>query len=245
MTAERDSRRPSEWRRLFNIAVDLIDQLREKAGGHDIEWTFGGGTAMMIQIGHRESHDIDIFLDDPQLLGFIDPSRSSLRFDTVPSDYLGDGRRFQKFAFESIGEIDFIVAGSLTQAAFEIREVEGRTVRLETVSEIIAKKVYHRGSEAKPRDIFDIAAAAQSRRGEIVRALRAFPEQVSRTKERLDRLNPEFVARAIAQLMIMPDYQASAADSLDRARAILDETLSGSEGPQDPEANTTGKRILD
>ncbi|ESY77568.1 hypothetical protein ACVWWD_005904 [Mesorhizobium sp. URHB0026] len=25
----------------------------------------------MIQIGHRESHDIDIFLDDPQLLGFI------------------------------------------------------------------------------------------------------------------------------------------------------------------------------
>ncbi|WP_245463615.1 MULTISPECIES: hypothetical protein [unclassified Mesorhizobium] len=23
----------------------------------------------MIQIGHRESHDIDIFLDDPQLLG--------------------------------------------------------------------------------------------------------------------------------------------------------------------------------
>lgn len=34
---------------------------------------FGGGTAMTIQIGHRESHDIDIFLDDPQLLGFIDP----------------------------------------------------------------------------------------------------------------------------------------------------------------------------
>ncbi|WP_198292817.1 hypothetical protein [Mesorhizobium sp. STM 4661] len=28
---------------------------------------------MMIQIGHRESHDIDIFLDDPQLLGFDRP----------------------------------------------------------------------------------------------------------------------------------------------------------------------------
>ncbi|WP_352570972.1 hypothetical protein [Mesorhizobium sp. M0074] len=27
---------------------------------------------MMIQINHRESHDVDIFLDDPQLLGFID-----------------------------------------------------------------------------------------------------------------------------------------------------------------------------
>lgn len=61
---------------------------------------------MMIQIAHRESDDIDIFLDDPQLLGFIDPSRSSLRFDIMPTDYLGDGLRFQKFAFEDVGEIE-------------------------------------------------------------------------------------------------------------------------------------------
>lgn len=86
MMAGHDGRRPSEWRRLFRIAVGLIDQLRENAGGHDFEWSFGGGTAMMIQIGHRQSHDVDIFLDDPQLLGFIDPSRSYLRFDVAPSD---------------------------------------------------------------------------------------------------------------------------------------------------------------
>ena len=35
--AEQDSRRPSEWRRLFRVAVDLIDQLRENAGGYDFE----------------------------------------------------------------------------------------------------------------------------------------------------------------------------------------------------------------
>ncbi|MER9313241.1 nucleotidyl transferase AbiEii/AbiGii toxin family protein [Mesorhizobium australicum] len=151
--AGRDSRRPSEWRRLFSIAVELIDQLRENAGGYDFEWSFGGGTAMMIQIGHRESHDIDIFLDDPQLLGFIDPSRSHLHFQTMPSDYLGDGLRFQKFAFDGIGEIDFIVAGALTATPFETRMVEGRTVRLETIPEIIAKKVYYRGSEANPRHL--------------------------------------------------------------------------------------------
>jgi len=57
---------------------------------------------MMIQIGQRESHDIDIFLDDPQLLGFIDPSRSALHFDMMPADYLGDGLRFLKFAFEQV-----------------------------------------------------------------------------------------------------------------------------------------------
>lgn len=223
---ERDSRRPSEWRRLFGIAVDLIEQLRENAGGFDFEWSFGGGTAMMIQIGHRESHDIDIFLDDPQLLGFIDPSRSRLRLDLAPSDYQGDGLRFQKFAFENVGEIDFIVAGTLTQMPFDIREVEGRAVRLETVPEIIAKKVYYRGPEAKPRDIFDIAAAARFKLEPVVNALRAFPDQVSRTKERLEKLNPEFVDRAIADLMIMPDFQASAADSLDTALAVLNGALS-------------------
>jgi len=181
---------------------------------------------MMFQIGHRESHDIDIFLDDPQLLGFIDPPRSRLRFDLAPSDYQGDGLRFQKFAFENVGEIDFIVAGTLTQMPFDIREVEGRAVRLETVPEIIAKKIYYRGSEAKPRDIFDIAAAAQSQLEPIVNALRAFPDQVSGTRERLEKLNPEFVDRAIADLMIMPDFQASAADSPDTALAVLDEALS-------------------
>lgn len=29
-------------------------------------WTFGGGTAMMLQIDHRISQDVDIFLPDPQ-----------------------------------------------------------------------------------------------------------------------------------------------------------------------------------
>ncbi|WP_292325582.1 nucleotidyl transferase AbiEii/AbiGii toxin family protein [Mesorhizobium sp.] len=70
---------------------DLIDLLRENTGGYDFHWSFGGGTAMMIQIGHRESDDIDIFLDDAQLLGFLDPSRTGLRFDLMPSDYQSGG----------------------------------------------------------------------------------------------------------------------------------------------------------
>ncbi len=90
---------------------------------------------------------------------------------------------------------------------------------------INAEKVYYRGSEAKPRDIFDIAAAARSHLGDVVNTLHAFPEQVSRTKAQLEKLNPEFVRRTIAQLMIMPNYEALAADSLDTALAILDEVL--------------------
>ena len=218
-----DSHRPSEWRRLLPIATDLIDQLREKVGGYDVDWSFGGGTAMMIQIGHRESHDIDIFLNDPQLLGFIDPSRSQLHFETLPSDYVGDGLRFQKFAFQNVGEIDFIVAGPLTAIPYDVREIEGRQVRLETIPEIIAKKVYYRGAAAKPRDIFDIAAAARSHRKKIIEALQAFPDRVTATRMHLDVLNPEFVERTIAQLMILPGYEAFVADSLNLSRGLLEE----------------------
>ncbi|MDX8499020.1 hypothetical protein RFM99_11360 [Mesorhizobium sp. VK4C] len=130
---------------------------------------------MMIHIGHRESHDADIFLDDPQLLGFTDPSKSRLHFDVALSDYQGDELRFQKFAFENLGEADFIVAGPLAETPFETREVEGRAVRLETVPEILPKKVYHRGSEAKLRDIFDIAAGARLHLAPIVNATSCYP----------------------------------------------------------------------
>ena len=67
-------------------------------------WTFGGGTAMMLQIGHRESHDVDIFLRDPQLLPFLDPEKQDFDFEIRPSDYGGDGTGFLKLAFE-IGEL--------------------------------------------------------------------------------------------------------------------------------------------
>ncbi|MGX5844979.1 hypothetical protein ACWGTI_30290 [Mesorhizobium sp. ArgA1] len=67
-----------------------------------------------------------------------------MRIELMPSEYQGDGSRFQKFAFEDVGESDFIVAGALTPTPIEMREVEGRGVMLETVPEIIAKKVYYR-----------------------------------------------------------------------------------------------------
>lgn len=117
---------------------------------------------MMIQVSHRESHDIDIFVEDAQILGFLDPSKADLTFEEPPSAYRSDGARFQKFIFRELGEIDFIVSGTLTRTPFVEREIEQRWVKLETVAEIATKKVYHRGSQAQPRDVFDIAAAAHT-----------------------------------------------------------------------------------
>src|SRR3546814_4694878 len=69
-------KRPSEWPALFDLAIDILKHFNE-ANGFSPSWSFGGGTALMLQIDHRESHDIDLFLDDPQYLPFLKPETRS------------------------------------------------------------------------------------------------------------------------------------------------------------------------
>jgi hypothetical protein len=210
----------ADWARLFRIACALIRQVNSKESIID-HWTFGGGTAMMLQIDHRESHDVDIFLFDPQQLPFLDPQKHDFTFEIQPTDYKGDGARFQKFSFENIGEIDFIVGGSLTSTPTIPMTIEGEAVQLETIPEVITKKVYHRGSSIKPRDIFDIAAAGEKQANSIIDELKSYKNEVTRTLAVMEKLNPDFVNRAIAELAINPQYDSVAKSAMERAREIL------------------------
>lgn len=175
----------------------------------------------MLQIYHRESHDVDIFLSDPQLLAFLDPQKHDFQFEIWPTDYAGDGASFQKLAFRDIGEIDFIVGHAMTSSPTTQRTVEGETTLLETIPEIITKKIYHRGSGIKPRDIFDIAAAGEQHADSVIEELRSYRDEVARTLTTMDKLNPEFVNNAISQLAIKDKYRAVAKTALERARKIL------------------------
>ncbi len=176
---------------------------------------------MMLRIGHRTSHDVDIFLPDPQGLSFLDPGKHDFEFEIRPTDYRGDGNRFLKLAFQGIGEIDFIVANSLTSNPSTSELVEGEEAQLETIPEIIAKKIYHRGATIKPRDIFDIAAAGVKHSAEVINALKPYRHQVNEAISRMEKLNPEFVARAIAELSIKEDHAVVAATAMARAKEIL------------------------
>lgn len=176
---------------------------------------------MMLRIGHRESHDVDIFIRDPQLLGFLNPEIQDLDFEIAPVEYEGDGTRFMKFSFRDIGEIDFIVAPELTGNPTNERDVEGVRTLLETVPEIIAKKIYFRGASITPRDIFDLAAAGTVCRDEVIDVLRRYPEQVESALATMERLNPVFVSAAISQLMIREKFKELAATSLRDAGKLL------------------------
>jgi Nucleotidyl transferase AbiEii toxin, Type IV TA system len=208
------------WARLLNTARALIQQVNSEQSVID-HWTLGGGTAMMLQIGHRESHDVDIFLSDPQLLSFLDPRKRDFRTDISPTGYDGDGSRFLKLAFGSIGEIDFIVGRALTSSPTLQSNIEGEATLLETVPEIIAKKIHYRGSSIKPRDIFDIAAAAQLHATPVIHALRSYHSEVQATVGAIERLNPAFVNSAIAQLPIRDKFHSVAQSALQQAKELL------------------------
>lgn len=206
------------------MAIDLIDQVNRDYRIID-HWTLGGGTAMMLQIDHRQSHDVDIFLDDRQLLPYLDLAKQDFTLAITPSGYHSDGAGFQKIVFDGIGEIDFIVGSSLTDGSAFKRGVKGRVVLIETVPEIVCKKVFHRGAQIRPRDIFDIAAACRTQQVEVVAALSQFKSKVGRTIASIHSSDRGYIDAVMSDLQIKPGYESLKADAVDIALEALNEAL--------------------
>lgn len=159
------------WKSLFGKAMVLMQEL-EAAGGNDGPfWTFGGGTVLMFRYDHRASKDIDIFVPDPQYLGYVTP-RLSDTAAAMTTDYVEDASSYVKLEFAE-GEIDFFASPNLMGDAWEWWNIAGSAVRVERPAEIIAKKMYHRGQQATARDLFDLCTVIE-RDGERLRAAAPF-----------------------------------------------------------------------
>lgn len=195
-------KRPSEWPVLFDLAIDILAHF-EKANGFLPNWSFGGGTALMLQIDHRESHDIDLFLDDPQYLPYLNPETQGIKLDRAPDSYQA-GTDVLKLAYEDLGEIDFICCDNILPDPTTTSDVRGHAVAIETPAEIIAKKVFYRGWSFQPRDMFDLAAVADHFGSEyVVTALRQCERAKCQTAlEIIDKTNPAYVEGIIGQLML-------------------------------------------
>ena len=152
-----DQERLKIWEILFQRALVLIDSTQD-LGPALTNWTFGGGTVLMRRHGHRFSKDIDIFVPDPQWLGYLNP-RLNETTEKLTTDY-SEAAGSLKLRFAE-GEIDFVASQPLTKNATVAEILFGRNVQVETSAEIIAKKIWHRGSRFTARDIFDLATVAE------------------------------------------------------------------------------------
>ena len=144
------------WAALFESALTLTDHLATV-----IErpmWTFGGGTVLMLRLNHRHSRDIDLFVPDPQYLGYVTP-RLCDAAEALTTEYV-EAAEYVKLLLPT-GEIDIVVGQPLTGQPWEPIQHRGRTILVETNAEIIAKKMYYRGNRAKARDLFDLCTVAE------------------------------------------------------------------------------------
>lgn len=148
--------RLNNWRTLFARAMQIVDSVAASGERFD-DWSFGGGTVLMRRFRHRVSKDVDIFVPDPQYLGYVSP-RLNDTSEELASSYLETAMSVKLYFPE--GEIDFIVSPPLTKRPTTVETILGRRVHVDTNSEIIAKKVWHRGAGLTARDMFDLALVA-------------------------------------------------------------------------------------
>lgn len=186
------------WERLLDRALNALG-LASQA----IPYTFGGGTALMIQSGHRRSKDIDLFVPDPQYLGLLHPDLSDAWPD-VPRSY-DQAANFLKLHYDE-GEIDFIVSGQLTGTPYREYDHYGRGVKMESPAEIAIKKMHYRALHLKPRDIFDIGVVMSVSPDELDQSLHLVDLKKSDLLRRFATLDRSYYAEALDLLEIEPSW---------------------------------------
>lgn len=142
-------RKAGSWRVLERVALAIAADVRERTEAV-FSPLLGGGTRLMLAFDHRISHDIDLFVGNPEWIGYLTP-RLNDRAERLTTDY-EEGPDYLKLTFPE-GEVDFIVRGSLLNLPAESSaETE---FLLEPIAEVLAKKLFYRGGLLTPRDLFD------------------------------------------------------------------------------------------
>ena len=214
--------RPGVWSELFPHALRLMAHLENQT--HRPLWTFGGGTVLMLRLGHRQSKDIDIFVPDPQYLGYVNPRLSDVA-EQVSTDY-EENAEFVKL-FLPAGEIDIVVGAALTRQPFDVVTYAGREIKFETCAEIIAKKMWHRGDQARARDLYDLCAVASTEPQAIQLAAPFFRKHGAAFLQRLE--NRSELAQAEFEAIDFIGYQRHFAQSLEQASSIIKPILAKSD----------------
>ncbi len=218
MAKRADLSQPGPWGTLFKSALTLTDHLATVI--KQPVWTFGGGTVLMLRLNHRYSRDIDLFVPDPQYLGHVTPRLSEVA-ENLTHEYI-EAAEYVKLLLPA-GEIDIVVGTPLTDQPWEVVAHRGRQILVETNAEIVAKKMYHRGDQAKARDLFDLCAIADLDPASIEIAAPFFARYGDAFISRL-KANADYIEEDFAQIQRI-DYKRPFEECLMLAETIVDAAL--------------------
>jgi hypothetical protein len=201
------------WKPLLRKALACIDTLDDQ--GIKAKWSFGGGTAMMMSYSHRDSRDVDIFITDPQLIGHLSP-RLQDNIQTITDCTAYDEQATILKLVLDTGEIDFIVAASLTRKPFEKWKFEGRTIQRERPVEIVAKKVFYRATDFRVRDVFDLACLLERESDAVAKEADLFRAKRDVLLPRLESMRPRYKEQAKQLIAVRPGFEKLRDAAIDR-----------------------------
>lgn len=126
----------------------------------------GGGTALSAYYwNHRYSTDIDIFVHSKDDISMMLRPKE---WDSVFLDKLNnlgyDGNCkvhpvYTEIVIQDDYKIQFFSVEDKTKDPYKIVDLWGTKIQIESIQEIIAKKIYYRAHKGNARDLFDIAIA--------------------------------------------------------------------------------------
>jgi predicted nucleotidyltransferase component of viral defense system len=147
---------------MLDISLALLEERGVKA-----DCALGGGTALSAYYWqHRFSTDIDIFIHNgtKEDLNRIDPRRTSagIKVQLKKINYRGDLKKhpiYTELAIDDDSKMQFFVVKGHTTIPYSKVILWNKQIFVESIEEIIAKKVYYRCEDANARDLFDLAVA--------------------------------------------------------------------------------------
>ena len=126
---------------------------------------FGGGTALAIYyFQHRLSFDVDLFVQDPQIMNYLSPKHWLEDSSTFGDEtYIDFANHIRVLSAKNKIKLDVLVSqDNLANCLVDdSNNLFNATVHVESIEDIIAKKIVHRRKGNFTRDIIDIAIAIE------------------------------------------------------------------------------------
>jgi len=192
----------------FNIQKDMLlaaHELLESKGILDVA-ALGGGTALSAYYwNHRYSTDIDIFVHcKSDITLMLRPQEWSVDFLHMLQElgYTGDCKVhpvYTEITIKDSYKIQFFSVEDKTRNPYQIVDLWGEKIQIESIEEIIAKKIFYRAHKGNTRDLFDIAIAIHKKPSlfsELLIPMEKFKElfeTVSKIKQN-NELQNEYIA---------------------------------------------------
>lgn len=124
---------------------------------------FGGGTALALYyFQHRLSFDIDLFVTDVQVLNYLSPKHWIEETDNFNSSkYIDLSNHIRVLEKRNNIKVDILVSQEASSDFLldDSKALFSQAVYVESIEDIIAKKIVYRRNDNLTRDIIDIAIA--------------------------------------------------------------------------------------